>query len=84
MDAEVELCGFDENNVVQYITKYFGSKQKADELLREAAAKGLCWFIKDMGYYFGFSFLQVPFSFKHDLCFYSRPIPLFLKRNLKL
>ena len=28
MDAEVEICGFDTNNVVQYITKYFGSKKR--------------------------------------------------------
>ena len=61
MDAEVELWGFDDNNVEQYITKYFGSKQKADELLREAAAKGLCLFFKDTGYFFGHSFFRVPF-----------------------
>ena len=61
MDAEVEICGFDDNNVVQYITKYFGSKAKAEELLREAAAKGLCDFDEEEGYFFEDSFLQVPF-----------------------
>ena len=61
MDAEVEICGFDNNNVVQYITKYFGSEQKTDELVREAEAKGLCHFNDDRGYFFGRSFLQVPF-----------------------
>ena len=61
MDAEVDICGFDDNNVVQYITKYFGSKQKAEELLREATAKDLCHLIEDGRYYFGLSFLQVPF-----------------------
>ena len=61
MDAEVEISGFDDNNVVQYITKYFGSELKADELLREAAAKGLCLFDQERGYFFGQSFLQVPF-----------------------
>ena len=61
MDAEVEICGFDDNNVVQYITKYFGNKQKADELLREAAAKGLCLSHGQRRYFFGHSFLRVPF-----------------------
>ena len=61
MDAEVEICGFDDHSVVQYITKYFGSKQKADELLKEALAKDLCWFIENYGYFFGQSFLHVPF-----------------------
>ena len=61
MDAEVEICGFDDNNVVQYITKYFGSEEKADELLKQAAAKGLCDGDEDYGYLFHDSFLQVPF-----------------------
>ena len=61
MDAEVEICGFDDNNVVQYVTKYFGSKQNADKLLREAAAKGLCYFSEEHGYFFRGSFLHVPF-----------------------
>ena len=61
MDAEVEICGFDDNNVVQYITKYFESKQKTDELLREAAARGLCIFDEGEGYFFVHSIFQVPF-----------------------
>ena len=61
MDAELEICGFDDNNVVQYITKYFGSKKQADELLREATARGLCHYDEKKGYIFRRSFLQVPF-----------------------
>ena len=61
MDAEVEICGFDDNNVVQYITKYFWSKQKADKLLREAEAQDLCEFYTKEGYSFDNSFLQVPY-----------------------
>ena len=61
MDAEVGIRGFNDKNVVQYITKCFGSKHKADELLREALAKGLCHFIEDYGYFFGQSILCVPF-----------------------
>ena len=61
MDAEVEICGFDNKNVVQYITKYFGSKEKAHGLLKEAVAKSLCEFGEGRGYFFEDCFLRVPF-----------------------
>ena len=33
LDAEAEITGFDEERVVEYITKYLGDRMKCEELL---------------------------------------------------
>ena len=60
MNAEVEIHGFDEQNVKEYISKSLRSEEKADKLLKQARSKGLCGGNKAGGYYFGDSLLRIP------------------------
>ena len=60
MNAEVEIHGFDEQNVKEYITKSLRSKEKADKLLQQARRRELCRGNEDEGYYFGDSLLRIP------------------------
>ena len=42
MDAEVEIHGFDEAGIKQYMTQCVGSAERTEELLKQAVRSGLC------------------------------------------
>ena len=61
MDAEVEIHGFQGNDVIKFMTQSLGNEQKTRQLVEEAASKGLCNSLGQGGFDFRFSLLTIPF-----------------------
>ena len=61
MDAEVEILGFQGNDVIKFINQSLGNEQKTRRLLEEAASKELCFSYGQGQFDFNFSLLTIPF-----------------------
>ena len=67
MDAEIEILGFMDENVVKYIELFLGDTLKTAQLLEETASKGLCLSNGHGGYNFNSSLLTIPLLL-HMMC----------------